>query len=263
MTTLPTLPGYPHPPESGAGGGDLSIVIPAFNEEKRIVPTLKTIGGFLVRKGWKAEVLVVDDGSSDATAERVSELAGAVPGLRLLRNGRNRGKGFSIRHGFSQSRAPLVLLTDADLSTPIEEIEKLLPAVREEGNGIAVGSRALDPSLLEVPQAWPRQTMGKGFNLIVRSLTGLSIRDTQCGFKLVDREALAPIFGMARVDRFSYDVEVLYLAHRRGIRIAEVPVIWRNSPQSRVSMLGDPLQMLWDVVKIVLRDRTGGYGRPG
>ena len=262
MTTFPPVPGSPTPPETGGGGRALSVVIPAYNEERRILPTLKTIAEYLARKNWSAEILVVDDGSTDATADRVSELAGAVPGLRLVKNPRNRGKGYSIRHGFAESRGSLVLLTDADLSTPIEEIEKLLPAVREKGNGIAIGSRALDPSLLEVPQAWLRQSMGKGFNLIVRLLTGLSIRDTQCGFKLLKRDLFVPVFKAARVDRFSYDVEILYLAHRRGIGIAEIPVIWKNSPQSRVSILGDPLQMFWDVVKIVARDRTGKYREP-
>ena len=262
MTTLPTHPGRPSPRETDGGGVALSIVIPAYNEERRILPTLKTIADYLARGNWSAEILVVDDGSTDATADLVLESSGRLPGLRLLKNGRNRGKGYSIRHGFTESRGALVLLTDADLSTPIGEIEKLLPALREEGSGIAVGSRGLDPSTVEVPQGWLRQSMGRSFNLLVRLLTGLSIRDTQCGFKLLKRDLFVPIFKAARVDRFSYDVEILYLARRRGIRVAEIPVIWRNSPQSRVSMIGDPLQMLLDVVKIVLRDRTGGYREP-
>lgn len=254
LTTPPPLP--PAKPREGV---DLSIVIPAFNEEDRIVPTLQAISGYLAASGMRAEVLVVDDGSSDGTARRVREQDGAVPGLRILSNHRNRGKGFSIRHGFGECRGDLVLLTDADLSTPIEEIEKLLPAVRKEGYGIAIGSRALDPSRVEVPQGWLRRNLGKTFNLVVRALTGLPIRDTQCGFKLLDREALLPIFRVARVDRFSYDVEILYLAHRRGIPIAETPVIWRNSPHSRVRLVLDPLQMLWDILKIVIRDRAGAY----
>jgi dolichyl-phosphate beta-glucosyltransferase len=253
--------GASHPPGSGGGGRDLSIVIPAYNEELRILPTLEAIAGYLSRSGWNAEVLVVDDGSADATAARVAERAERMPGLRLIRNGTNRGKGYSIRHGFTESSAPLVLLTDADLSTPIEEIEKLLPAVREGECGIAVGSRGLDPSTVEVPQGWLRRSLGKGFNRIVRALTGLPIRDTQCGFKLLRREAFEPIFAAARVDRFSYDVEILYLARRRGVRIAEIPVIWRNSPLSKVSFVRDSLQMFWDVLKIVARERLGGTAR--
>jgi dolichyl-phosphate beta-glucosyltransferase len=259
----PPIPPAPtHPLPSGGAGIDLSIVIPAYNEEKRIGPTLHAVAAYLARRGWSAEVLVVDDGSADATVEKVSGLAGKLPGLRVIRNGSNRGKGYSIRHGFGECRGPLVLLTDADLSTPIEEIEKLLPAVREGTCGIAVGSRGLNPATVEVPQGWLRRTLGKGFNVIVRGLTGLSIRDTQCGFKLLRREAFLPIFAAARVDRFSYDVEILYLAHRRGVGIAEIPVIWRNSPQSKVSFLTDSLQMFWDVVKIVLRDRLGGSRGP-
>lgn len=260
MSRLSAPPGSTPLPETDGEGRDLSIVIPAYNEERRILPTLEAIAAYVARRGWNAEILVVDDGSADATAKRVLEMAASLPGLRLLRNGRNRGKGFSIRHGFAESHAPLVLLTDADLSTPIEEIEKLLPAVREEGKGIAVGSRGLNPATVEVPQGWIRRTMGKGFNVIVRTLTGLSIRDTQCGFKLVKRETFLPLFRAAKVDRFSYDVEILYLARRQGIGIAEIPVIWRNSPQSRVSFVRDSVQMFWDVVKIVLRDWTGGYG---
>ncbi len=262
MTNLPSGAGSLPPRETGGGGTFLSVVIPAYNEERRIVPTLRRIADYLALKGWSAEILVVDDGSTDGTAGRVSEMAGAMPSLRLVRNDRNRGKGYSIRHGFAESRGTLVLLTDADLSTPIEEIEKLLPAILEKGNGVAVGSRGLDPSTVEVPQGWVRRTMGKGFNVIVRTLTGLSIRDTQCGFKLLKRNLFVPVFAAARVDRFSYDVEILYLAHHRGIRIAEIPVVWRNSPMSRVSFLSDACQMFCDVVRIVLRHRTGGYRGP-
>ncbi|HMC82150.1 MAG TPA: dolichyl-phosphate beta-glucosyltransferase [Candidatus Polarisedimenticolia bacterium] len=259
MTIPSSEPRSPLPPADTREGIDLSIVIPAFNEAARIGPTLDAIRTFLPGSGLCAEILVVDDGSSDDTTGRVRERIPATPGLRLLSNGRNRGKGFSIRHGVCESRGSLVLLTDADLSTPIEELDRLLPAVRETGCGIAIGSRALDPSRVKIRQGRIREMLGKGFNLLVRGLTGLSIRDTQCGFKLLDRQALLPVFRMARVDRFSYDVEILYLAQRRRIRIAEVPVIWRNSPQSRVRILLDPLQMLWDLVRMIVRDRMGGY----
>ena len=259
MTSPPAEPRSPLPPADSRDGIDLSVVIPAFNEAARIGPTLEAIGAFLQGSGLRAEILVVDDGSSDDTAGRVRERMSDIPGLRLLSNGRNRGKGFSIRHGFCESRGTFVLLTDADLSTPIEEMDRLLPAVRQTGCGMAIGSRALDPSRVKVRQGRFRETLGKGFNRVVRGLTGLPIRDTQCGFKLLDRQALLPVFRMARVDRFSYDVEILYLARRRRIRIAEIPVIWRNSPQSRVRILLDPLQMLWDLIRMILRDRMGGY----
>jgi dolichyl-phosphate beta-glucosyltransferase len=259
VTSPPADPRSPLPPGDARDGIDLSIVIPAFNEAVRIGPTLDALHAFLQNSALRAEILVVDDGSSDDTAGQVRSRLPATPALRLLSNGRNRGKGFSIRHGVCESRGALVLLTDADLSTPIEELDRLLPAVRVTGCGIAIGSRALDPSRVTLRQGRIRETLGKGFNLVVRGLTGLPIRDTQCGFKLFDRQVLLPVFRMARVDRFSYDVEILYLARRRGIRIAAIPVIWRNSPQSRVRILLDPLQMLWDLVLMVLRDRMGGY----
>jgi len=247
-----TRPGPPAAPQ-------LSIVVPAYNEETRLGPTFESIRAFLESLPMQAEVLIVDDGSTDATPRRVEEALARLPMMRLLRNPGNKGKGFSIRHGFTESRGRWVLLTDADLSTPLEEFHKLLPYVTERGFSAAIGSRAVDPSTVEVPQGWLRRNMGVTFNRLVRLFTSLPFRDTQCGFKLLDREAFAPIFRLSRVDRFSYDVEVLMLAHRRGIRIAEVPVIWRNSPQSKVHFLTDSLQMLKDIVGVVLREKAGGY----
>ena len=241
---------------------DLSIIIPAYNEEQRIIPTLQSIAAFLHSDRIIAEVLVVDDGSRDGTARCVEEMVNSFPQLRLVRNPGNRGKGYSIRHGFAESRGRRVLMSDADLSTPIEEIHKLLPLLVSKGYGGAIGSRAVDRSTVEVPQGWLRRTMGKTFNRLVRMLTGLPFRDTQCGFKLLDREAFLPIFRVARVDRFSYDVEILMLARRRGIGIAEIPVIWRNSPQSKVNFARDSVQMLGDIVRMVIREKTGGYREP-
>ena len=241
---------------------DLSIIIPAYNEEQRIIPTLQSIAAFLHSDRISAEVLVVDDGSRDGTARCVEEMVNSFPQLRLVRNPGNRGKGYSIRHGFAESRGRRVLMSDADLSTPIEEIHKLLPLLVSKGYGGAIGSRAVDRSTVEVPQGWLRRTMGKTFNRLVRMLTGLPFRDTQCGFKLLDREAFLPIFRVARVDRFSYDVEILMLARRRGIGIAEIPVIWRNSPQSKVNFARDSVQMLGDIVRMVIREKTGGYREP-
>jgi dolichyl-phosphate beta-glucosyltransferase len=246
------------PPATGAAP-DLSIIIPAYNEEARIIPTLQSIARFLQSSRIPAEVIVVDDGSTDGTARCVEGMIQSFPPLRLFHNPGNRGKGYSIRHGFAESRGRRVLLTDADLSTPIEEIHKLLPSLLEGKFGAAIGSRAVDRSTVEVPQGWLRRSMGKTFNRLVRMLTGLPFRDTQCGFKLLDRETFLPIFRVARVDRFSYDVEILMLAHRRGIRVTEIPVIWRNSPQSKVNFARDSLQMLGDIVRMAIRERTGGY----
>ncbi|HEV8375038.1 MAG TPA: dolichyl-phosphate beta-glucosyltransferase [Candidatus Polarisedimenticolia bacterium] len=253
------IPSQSAAPTGAPPGPELSIVIPAYNEEERIVPTLQAIAAFLRSSALRAEVLVVDDGSRDGTARCVEQLTGAVPGLRLLRNPGNRGKGYSIRHGFRESHGRRVLLTDADLSTPIEEIDKLLPLLDAQGFGGAIGSRAVDRSTVEVRQGWQRRVMGMTFNFLVRVLTGLAYKDTQCGFKLLDRQAFTPIMRRARVDRFSYDVEILMLARLEGIRVAEVPVIWRNSPLSKVGMLRDSSQMLWDLFRMALRAKSGGY----
>ncbi|HEU5181588.1 MAG TPA: dolichyl-phosphate beta-glucosyltransferase [Candidatus Polarisedimenticolia bacterium] len=236
---------------------DLSIVIPAYDEAQRIIPTLHAIHRFLKHRGVPAEILVVNDGSRDETFRIVESLRGEIPNLRVLQNQVNRGKGFSIRRGFLESAGRRVLLTDADLSTPIEEIDKLDAAMNRGGLAGAIGSRAVDPSTVELPQGWLRQTMGRTFNRVMRGLTGLPFRDTQCGFKLFDRAAFDPVFRAARVDRFSYDVEVLILARRRGLAVEEIPVLWRNSPQSRVRIVKDSARMLWDILCVSARDRLG------
>jgi len=239
---------------------ELSIVIPAYNESQRIIPTLRAIHHFLQQNGVPAEILVVDDGSRDDTLQVVEALRAEIPNLRTLQNPGNRGKGYSIRRGFLESAGRRVLLTDADLSTPIEEIDRLDIAMNRGALGGAIGSRAVDRSTVELPQGWLRRTMGKTFNQLVRLLTGLPYKDTQCGFKLFDRAAFDPVFRAARVDRFSYDVEVLILARRRGITVAEVPVLWRNSPQSKVGIVRDSTRMLWDIVWVSTRDRFGRSG---
>ena len=236
---------------------ELSIVIPAYNEEQRIVPTLRAIHRFLVRSGVPADILVVDDGSRDQTSHVVESLRGEIPNLRALQNPGNRGKGYSIRRGFLESAGRRVLVTDADLSTPIEEVHKLDAALNRGGFAGAIGSRAVDRSTVELPQGWLRRTMGNTFNRVVRALTGLPFKDTQCGFKLFDRAAFDPVFRAARVDRFSYDVEVLILARRRGLAVAEIPVVWRNSPQSKVGIVKDSTRMLWDILCVTARDRLG------
>ncbi len=244
----------------------LSIVIPAYNEQARIGASLQSALDYLARTGMEAEVVVVDDGSSDGTAAVVERLAGARdrrPEIRLLRNGRNRGKGYSIKHGVLLARGDLVLISDADFSTPIDELPLLLRAVEEEGHGIAIGSRGLRESRVEKRQAAWREMMGRAFNRLVRALTRLPFRDTQCGFKLMRRREILPLFRAARVERFAYDVEILYLARKAGIRVAEVPVLWRNAEGSKVNALIDPLDMLKDIVRVLVRDRLGRYGAIG
>ena len=227
----------------------LSIVIPAFNEESRLPASLAKLADYAARAGLAAEVLVVDDGSSDRTAE-VAREAGARLGLALEvhRLPRNCGKGCAVRAGALLARAPRVLVTDADLSTPIEEWEKL----DATGAAVAIGSRALDESLVKQRQPIFRVVMGKLFNRLVQLLLVPGIRDTQCGFKLFRREAAQAVFSRAQVDRFAYDVEALLLARKLGLSIAEVPVLWFNSPDSRVGLLGGA-QAYWDLLRIRLQ----------
>ena len=245
----------------------LSVIIPAYNEAARIRGSLARLVEYLVGAGRPAEVLVVDDGSTDRTAAVVEELAAAVPAggppVRVLRNGRNRGKGYSIKHGVLSAAGDHLLVSDADFSTPIEELPRLLRPVESEGYGIALGSRGLAESRVERHQPLWRETMGRCFNALVRAFTGLPFRDTQCGFKVMRRDAVLPLFRAARIERFAYDVEILYLAGRAGVRAIEVPVIWRDAPGSKVRAMADSIVMLKDILKIVLRDRRGGYGTIG
>lgn len=229
-------------------GVDLSIVIPAFNEEERLPASLGAVSAYLAARpsAPRVEVLVVDDGSSDATASRAED-AGRRYGLdlRVLRLPKNRGKGFAVRTGCLEAAGRLILVSDADFSTPIYEWEKLASA----NAPVAIGSRAVDESLVKERQSLGRRTMGKLFNRIARLLLVPGIRDTQCGFKLFTRESARAIFGRARVDRFAFDVETLVLARGLGYPIAEVPVLWFNSPDSRVTLFGGA-QAYWDLLRI-------------
>jgi dolichyl-phosphate beta-glucosyltransferase len=248
----------------------LSIVIPAYNEAGRIRESLERLEAWLAGPGrlpGPAEVVVVDDGSRDATAALVESLAAAVPPgaapLRLLGNGINRGKGYSIKHGVLLSAGTHVLVSDADFSTPIEELPSLLDPVAAGACDLAIGSRGLAGARVEVRQPFWREGMGRTFNRIVRALTGLPYSDTQCGFKVMRREAVLPLFRAARIERFAWDVEILYLAARAGLAVREIPVRWRNAPGSKVHPVRDSLNMLKDVAWIRWRDHRGGYGRIG
>ena len=246
----------------------LSVVIPAFNEGERLDGTLARVFEYLSGRGGSFEVIVVDDGSTDGTVATARRAAERRRNLRVVLNGRNRGKGFSVRRGVEESRGEFILFSDADLSTPIEDIEKLFHALLEEGYDIAIGSRSLRGSDVRVRQPWYRELMGKTFNKVVRLFTLRGFKDTQCGFKLFTGDAARDVFSQQRVERFSFDVEALYLARKGGYRIAEVPVTWYNSPRSRVSIVGDPVQMFLDVLRIRFYDlrglyRSGGRGGGG
>jgi len=238
----------------------LSIVVPAYNEESRLGPSLKSILAYRSGRTFPIEIIVVDDGSADATARVAREALGDAPMTSVLVNETNRGKGYSIRRGVLAARGEAVLATDADLSTPIEEVDVLLEHLKGLGHGLVIGSRGLGSSRVEIHQSPLREFMGKVFNRIVRLMTGLPFRDTQCGFKLMTRADVAPIFTVARIDGFSYDVELLYVAHRRGSPIEEVPVVWRHAPGSKVGLLTDPLRMLRDVWRVRSWYRAGYYG---
>ena len=239
----------------------MTVLIPAFNEERRLGATISRVVAYLVQSGIDAEVLVIDDGSFDRTQGIALEQLRGRRG-RVLTNPENRGKGFSVRRGVLEAAGRWVLLTDADLSTPIEEHRTLAAVARERDLDVVIGSRALRDSRVEIRQSLLRQTMGKTFNKAIKLMTGLRFSDTQCGFKLFDRDRVRPIFERMRVDRFAFDVEFLFLCDRFKIRVAEVPVVWRNAEGSKVSLVGDPVNMLWDVAKVRWHFRRGVYN-PG
>ena len=252
-------------------------MIPAYNEAERIRGSLEHLIDWLDGPDWRggAEIVVVDDGSRDQTARLVEEVAsgsaeiGAEAGggsavvVRVLRNGVNRGKGYSIKHGALLSTGTFLLLSDADFSTPIEWLPRLLEPVESGACAIAIGSRGLPESEIPVRQPRWREAMGRTFNRLVRALTGLPFMDTQCGFKVMRREAVLPLFRAARIERFAYDVEILYLARKAGVQVREIPVLWRNALGSKVHPVRDAWVMFRDIVRIRRRDRRGGYGRLG
>lgn len=234
-----------------------SLVIPAYNEAHRIGQTLRDAMSYLRDNSADSEVIVVDDGSSDSTAEVVRSAAGDFPEIemRLLERKPNTGKGAAVRAGLLAARRPVALFSDADLSTPIAEAAKLLAPIFAGELDVAFGSRALDRRLIGDRQVWHREQAGRLFNLAVRAMTGLPFWDTQCGFKAFRLEPLQPILGAARSDGFGFDVELLYLAHRAGLRMREIPVRWNHHEGSKVHMLHDSLHMLQEVVALRMRSR--------
>ena len=235
----------------------LAIIIPAYNEERRLPPTLEKISAWLRGKPLPAEILVVDDGSTDATARVVADFAPRLPGLRLVSNGRNYGKGYSVRHGMLQARAPIALFTDADLSAPIEEADKLLAAL--ETADVAFGSRAVNRKLISVHQSPFREVAGILFNKVVQLVLWIPFVDTQCGFKAFRLERARILFEQQRVERFGFDPELLFLAKRHGLRAAEIPVRWAHDPHTKVNVYRDSLLMLLELFFIRLNALRGRY----
>jgi len=237
----------------------ISVIIPAYNEQTRLPETLRRVTQYLQSGGWVFhEILVVDDGSTDTTADAAMAFASANPNVRVLSNPGNRGKGYSVRHGMLKALGDWRLFSDADLSTPIEELEKLWCEAARGKNEVAIGSRALDRSLIGVHQPGLRETMGRIFNAVMRLATGLHISDTQCGFKLFRGDVAEEVFSRQTLERFGFDAEVLYIAARRGYHIAEIPVRWTHVDGSKVGMLTG-LHAFGELLEIRLNSLRGKY----
>lgn len=237
----------------------LSVVIPAFNEEARLGGTLQRIVAYLDARGQEFEILVIDDGSSDKTARTADEFASRCSRrVRVFSNACNRGKGYSVRRGMLLSRGDYGLLSDSDLSTPIEEISKLEERMARRGLAIAIGSRDTQGAQVEVRQSRRREISGKAFNRMMRLVTGLPFSDTQCGFKLFDLRLTRRLFELQQIEGFGFDVEILYLAVKNGLKVEEVPVVWRNAEGSKVS-LASGLAAFVDLIAIRRNDRRGIY----
>jgi len=257
-----------NPPDSEPGAAPtsrgiyLSIVVPAYSEALRIAKSLARIRRYLDAKPFAAEVIVVDDGSLDDTAALVERAAQDWPALRLVRNGRNRGKGFSVRHGVLEARGHYVLFTDADLSAAIEQTDALIAALESVGADAAVGSRALQRELIGVHQGLLREWGGICFNWAVRLLTGLRLHDTQCGLKLFRLDTTRRAFEYLKAERFGFDPELLFLVQRWGGRVLEIPVRWDNDPASKFSLYRDVTRSLLEVAAVRWRAWTGRYPHP-
>ncbi|HVJ06873.1 MAG TPA: dolichyl-phosphate beta-glucosyltransferase [Acidisarcina sp.] len=240
-----------------------SIIIPAYNEAARIGKALTEVLECMHRRNWSAEVIVVNDGSKDATAEIVEEFVRKDPAVRLLQNPGNRGKGYSVRHGILEGLGDILMFTDADLSAPIQEAERLFAAIAE-GADIAIGSRWLERTRQTIHQPLYRQIFGRCFNLVTRSVIRLPFADTQCGFKAFRRAAAHTVFGLQRIERWGFDPELLFIALRKGYKVREVPVTWGHDERSRISYLKDGLRMLEDILYVRWNSLIGVYDRePG
>jgi glycosyltransferase involved in cell wall biosynthesis len=237
-----------------------SIVIPALNESARIPATLQSVISCIRERGWSAEVIVVNDGSRDPTAEAVLAFAQNAPEVRLIQNPGNRGKGYSVRSGCLKALGEVVIFTDADLSAPIEEAERLFAAIAQ-GADIAIGSRWLERDRQTHRQPLYRQIFGRCFNALVRMIMGLRFADTQCGFKAFTRAAAQTVFQLQTIERWGFDPEILYIALKRGYRIVEVPVSWAHDERTRISYIRDGMKMLEEIATIRWNAFLGRYDK--
>ncbi len=237
---------------------DISIVIPAYNESARLGATLDRILDFIRERAWSAEVIVVDDGSCDRTADLVRDYAEKNTIVRLIQNPGNRGKGYSVRNGVLNAHGAIILFTDADLSSPIEEAPKLLGAL-EAGADVAIGSRWAQSELQTQRQSVARQVLGRAFNVFLRILLTMNFKDTQCGFKAFRRSAAKTLFSFQRIEGWAFDPEILFLAGRLGFRVAEVPVVWAHDEGTRIHPLADGSKMALEVLRIRWFALSGKY----
>lgn len=235
-----------------------SIILPAYNESARIAATLDKILAHGTQRGWNLEVIVVDDGSSDGTAELVRGYASKHCALRLLENPRNRGKGYSVRNGMLHAKGDILLFSDADLSSPIEEADKLFAAMAQ-GAEIAIGSRWVDPRLQIRRQPLHRRLLGRIFNLALRIVLGLQFKDTQCGFKAFTRRSAQTIFPLQKIERWGFDPELLYLAKQFGFTVREVPVAWSHREGTRINPLRDGIRMFGELLRVRWYALKGNY----
>lgn len=240
---------------------EVSIVIPAYNESERIVAPLKTILEFISSSEQNAEVIVVDDGSSDDTAKIAERAFAAVPNIqsRVIRYEKNRGKGFAVKTGLLAANADIALFSDADLSTPIGEMSKLVDPISNGECDVAFGSRALDRTLIGTHQPWRREQGGRVMNYIIRTMSGLSFADTQCGFKAFNLVKFRPLLDVMKIDRFGFDVEFLFVAAHHNLRLKEIPVRWNDVEGSKVSVFRDTGRMISELNQIRSNARQGAY----
>jgi dolichyl-phosphate beta-glucosyltransferase len=240
----------------------LSIVVPAYNESQRITASLERICHYAKSKPLPVEVVLVDDGSTDTTAEIMLEYEKRHPFVRALRHKPNRGKGYTVREGVLAAQGEFVLFTDADLSAPIQEADKLLAAIESSGADAAIGSRALERNLIGVHQPWFREVAGRSFNRMARLMTGLRLRDTQCGLKLFRRGSTRRAFELMRTEGFGFDPELLFLIVRLKGNVLEIPVHWNDHPATKVRFWHDSSRMFLDLIGIRWRALTGAYSAP-
>jgi dolichyl-phosphate beta-glucosyltransferase len=239
----------------------LSVVIPAYNEAQRIGPSLERVHAYLESRGEPYEVLVVNDGSLDATGEQLERFAAAHPRFRQLAFSPNHGKGWAVRTGLLAAAGDPVLFADADLSTPIDVVDRFVAAL-DAGADVAIASRTHRDTVIVGWNPWYRRLSGRTFNAVIQALTGLAERDTQCGFKAFRRAAARAIFGRAKIDGFAFDVEALYLAKKLGYRVVELPIRWENATDSKVNVARHSWPMVREVMRIRRLDREGAYEEP-